>query len=138
MLATQSRASTGVRRGSQAVAQREVPAQAVVLGRGAGEHLRLTCGSRVHAEERVEHHEGVVARDVGRGPDRVEHREVGLRDETQDLGVGAETDAGGGQWGGQGGGQRGGGGQERAASDQLITPSPVRNAVRLAASRSTR
>jgi hypothetical protein len=42
----------------------------------------------VDREQRVEHHVAVIARDVGGGPNRVEHAQIRLRDETQGLCVG--------------------------------------------------
>ena len=85
--ATQSRASTLLAVVEhQPVAQRELPGLAVVLDDVAGDHLRrgleavLLAGLPV---QRVEHHVAVVARHVGRGPDRIEDRQVRLRDEFQ-------------------------------------------------------
>ena len=57
----------------QPVAQRQVPlALPSLLDDVAGDHLRLRLELRVDAVQRVEHHEPVVAGDVGGGPDRIE------------------------------------------------------------------
>ena len=48
----------------------------------------------VEAEQRVEHQEAVVARLVGRGPHRIEHRKIRLGDELQDLAASPRAMAG--------------------------------------------
>ena len=67
----------------QALAQGDRDAAAILLDRVALGHLRLGTEFGVRAVEGVVHHVAVVAGDVGRGPDRVEAGEVGLRHEFQ-------------------------------------------------------
>ena len=46
-------------------------------------HLRRDAELRIHAVERVEDHEAVVAGDIGGGDMRIEDAEIRLRDELQ-------------------------------------------------------
>jgi hypothetical protein len=46
-------------------------------------HLRRGLEAAVHAVQRVEHHVGVVPRDIGKGEGRIEIDEIDLRDEAQ-------------------------------------------------------
>ena len=87
----------------QVGAQRDAPGLAVVLADGALGHLRLRLVVAVEAEQRVEYQEAVIARLVGRGPDRIEHGEVGLGHELQYLRGFAAGDGGRGEHGGGGG-----------------------------------
>ncbi len=100
MLAAQSRASTLVPswniRSGRSVMRQVLPS---VLADRAFGHLRLRRELAVEAEQRVEHQEAVVARLVGGGPDRIEHREVGLRHELQHLASLATRDGGRGEGG---------------------------------------
>ena len=74
----------------QSVAQRDVPLQLVAAHRVAGCHLRMRLELVVEPVQGVEHQERVVAGDVGRGPDRIERGQIGLRNEFQYLlGIGA-------------------------------------------------
>jgi hypothetical protein len=67
----------------EALTQGEGERQVVVGERPALGHLRLDLALGILGTDLVEDHEGVVARDNGRGPDRVEAGEVGLRDDAQ-------------------------------------------------------
>src|SRR3978361_347274 len=87
----------------------------------SGDHLRRDLVGAVLAVKRVKDHEAVVAGDVGRGPDRIQYGQIGLRDETQQP-----------RSLGSGDGRRrqrdGGGGQESAAShraESLAVRAPV-------------
>lgn len=75
----------GSRQGPRIAAQRHRHALAVILDDVALHHLGLRLVVLVEAVQRVPHHVAVVARDVGGGQDRVQHRQVGLRDELQQL-----------------------------------------------------
>ncbi len=99
---------------SQALAQPEGPAPPVLLDRVALDHLRLRRELRVEAVELVEHHERVVARDVGRGRHRIDDGEVGLRHEAQDARPAALRQGRTGRQEGRGG--RGGGTAEEGSS----------------------
>ncbi len=70
----------------------EIGADVVAL-----DHLRLWVKLVVDAIKRVPDQQGAVAHDILRGPDRIEVRQIGLRDEAQRLAVGRATDAGRGQ-----------------------------------------
>ena len=69
----------------QTVAQRQFPGLAVVVDAMARDHLRLHLELGVVAVQRVEHRQRVVAGDIGGGPDRIERRQVGMRDEIDRL-----------------------------------------------------
>ena len=69
----------------EAVAQREGVGELVVAERPGIDHLRLRLEVLVEREQRVVDHVAVVARDVGRGPDRIEAAQIRLRDELQGL-----------------------------------------------------
>jgi len=71
------------------VAQHETVIEFVRRFLGTLDHLRVRLELRVDREQRVEHHVTVIAGDVGRRPDRIEHPHIGLRDEAQGLVVGA-------------------------------------------------
>ena len=73
---------------AQAVAERQRPVLAVTCGDDALHHLRLRLIGRVLTEQRVEHHHPVVAGNVGGGPNRIEHGQIGLRDESKHLAFG--------------------------------------------------
>ena len=74
----------------QAGAQFEGPDEAVGRHIRALAHLRLRHEVAVHPVERVvEQHRG-VAHHVERGPDRVQVGQIGLRNETQHLGIGCQ------------------------------------------------
>ncbi len=73
-------------------AQRNAPGLSPVLGCSARGHLRLGTVVAVEAEQRVEHQEAVVTGLIGRGPDGVEHGQVGLRHELQHAGGRAAGD----------------------------------------------
>ena len=81
----------------EAVAQGEPPQLAVLAHHVPGDHLRAGFVLAVGAVERVEHHEAMIAGDVGGGPMRVEHGEVGLRHELQQLQA-SRACPGRGQW----------------------------------------
>ena len=68
---------------AQALAQRQVPALAVVLDAVPVHHLRRGSVLAVHAVQRVEHHVAVVAGDVGEGGHGVERHHVLLRREAE-------------------------------------------------------
>ena len=74
------------------------PATAVAVQEGLGiNHLRLRRELLVHREQRVPDHVAVVAHDVGRGPDRIEHLEIRVHDRADRLGllsVGGEGEEG--------------------------------------------
>ena len=55
----------------------------IALDAMAIDHLRLNVEAFVHAVERVEHHIGMVSRDVRGGPDGIEHRQISLGNEPQ-------------------------------------------------------
>ncbi len=67
----------------QALTQPQVPDFSVRLDREAFKHLRFDMGLAIHPEQRVEHHEAMVAGGVDRGDDGIQDRKVGLRDEFQ-------------------------------------------------------
>ena len=98
----------------EAVAQREGVLHPVlrdaVLVDHLGAHLQLLVG----AEQRVIHQVGVVARDVGRRPHRVEDLEVGLGHEAERAARFLGRGAGGCE---AGGGGRGGPGEETATAE---------------------
>src|SRR5262249_33079403 len=80
----------------------------VVLAHGVlVHHLRLKLQASVESEQRVVDHVPVVARDVGRRPDRVEDLEVGMGDEAERAALFLRVDVGGGErYGGRGGATR--------------------------------
>ena len=49
------------------------------------DHLRVLGKLSVAGEQRVEDHIAVIADDVGGGPERVEHAQIGLRNKAQRL-----------------------------------------------------
>ena len=63
----------------EAVAQREGVGELVVAHRPCVDHLRLGLVVRIEREQRVPDHVGVVAGDVGGGPDRIERAQVSDR-----------------------------------------------------------
>ncbi len=75
------------------VAQRDGGDLAAILEGDALGKLGLRLEIGVDAEEAVVHHHAEVARDVGRGPDRVQHGQVGVRDEFQRPRAGRLGDA---------------------------------------------
>src|SRR6185295_1006775 len=77
----------------KAVAQNESPGLAVGRGLVLVDHLRLGLEIAVHREQRVVDHVAVVARDVGRGPDRIDVLQVGVRNDAQRRALGL-TEAG--------------------------------------------
>ncbi len=76
----------------QARAQRDPPRLAVILGGDTFGHLRLRRERVIQAEQRVEHHEAVIARLIRGGPNRIEHAQIGLRHDLQHLGGFATRD----------------------------------------------
>ena len=72
----------------EAVAQRETVVELVRRDLELADHLGLRPELGVDREQRVEHHVAVVAGDVGRRPDRIEHLHIGLRDKAQGLRAG--------------------------------------------------
>ncbi len=70
----------------QAVAQGDGDSLAIVFHQMPGGHLGAGDEGLVDAVERVVDHVAVVAGDVGRGPDRVDRGEIGLRHRAQHAG----------------------------------------------------
>src|SRR5205823_8106784 len=77
--------------------------------------LRLQLEVLVQREQGVEDHVAVVARDVRRGPDRIEDLEVGVGHEAQRAALLLRVHV---RRGGGGGGERGGAREERAAAER--------------------
>jgi hypothetical protein len=69
------------------VAQAEGPAPAVVVNAMAFHHLRLRRELAVDAVELVPHHQGVMPSDIGRGNDRIDDRQIGLRHVSEHAGA---------------------------------------------------
>ena len=90
----------------QIAAQRDAPGLAVVLADCTLGHLRLRPVVTVEAEQRIEDQEAMVTRLIGRRPHRIEHRQVGLGDELQDLRSFAAGKRGRGESGSGGGEKR--------------------------------
>ena len=65
---------------AQPFAQLHGDAAALILHHMEFDHLRMRLVVGVEPIQRVPHHVGVVARDIGRGDDGIEDREVGLGD----------------------------------------------------------
>ena len=76
----------------QAVAQGECPVQPVIRHLPAIHHLRLRGIVGIDREQRIIDKIGVVARDIGGGEHRIQHRQVGLRHEAQRRRVGRGGD----------------------------------------------
>ncbi len=70
------------------VAQGEVVQQLVCRNAEIADHLRLRLEFRVECEQRVEHHVGVIAGHIGRGPVGVEDAQIVAHDEAQGGWVG--------------------------------------------------
>ncbi len=79
----------------QPVPQPQRPAPAAIRDDVPLHHLRLHLQRVVLPVQRVEHEVAVVARDVDRGPDRIECRDIGLRDEPQHAAALRPHDGGG-------------------------------------------
>jgi hypothetical protein len=73
---------------AEPVAQLELIGQLVGRNAVIADHLRMRRKLGVDREQRIEHHVAVVARNVGGGPDRIQHPQIRLRDEAQSLRVG--------------------------------------------------
>jgi hypothetical protein len=67
------------------VAQHEAVVEIVRRDLEPVDHLRVRLELRVDREQRVEDHIAVIARNIGRRPDRIEHLHIGLRDKSQRL-----------------------------------------------------
>ncbi len=76
----------------QSGTQRDPPGLAAIIGHRALCHLRLRPVLAVETEQRVENQKPVVARLIGRGPDRVQYGQIGLRHERQYTGTRAAGD----------------------------------------------
>ncbi len=99
----------------ETVAQRERPLHALVRRGPLVDHLRLDLQILIGAEQRVVDQVGVVPRDVGGRPDRIEHLEIGVRDEAHGAAALLRVDGGEADRGG--GGDGGGPGEEVATTE---------------------